>query len=63
MKDGCPSCGDRDRQRNVGKVEREHPVKGKSAPVLYRCDACGFLYTVPPLDDDQERFAWQRQAE
>ena len=63
MTEICPSCGDKEKQQNVGQVERDHPVKGKIAPVLYRCAACGFLYTVPPLDDDQERFACQRKAE
>lgn len=60
MKDGCPSCGDKDQQRTVGQVERSHPVKGMVTPTLYRCDACGYLYLLPPIEDDDERCAWHQ---
>ncbi|HET6881503.1 MAG TPA: hypothetical protein VFI31_15175 [Pirellulales bacterium] len=50
MKRACPSCGNKSDQKDVGKVERKDST-GRPAPTLYRCNACGHLYTVPKLPE------------
>lgn len=55
----CPACNNNDaeKQQNVGQVDTAAGTK----PMLFRCEACGFLYTVPPLDGDNEKSAWRRK--
>lgn len=59
----CPSCGDKDTQRNVGQVQSKHHDKAHVAITLYRCAACSFLYTVPKLEETKEQSARHGKGE
>ena len=52
MNDGCPACGDNGKQQRVGVIGRDEPTADEP-PVLYRCGECGFLYTIPRLDESR----------
>jgi rubredoxin len=49
----CPSCGDNKRQEDVGQVQCHRQTAAQATTTLYRCGACDFLYTVPPLDENR----------
>jgi hypothetical protein len=55
--DKCPSCGDKGNQQNVGQVQSKHLDKARIATTLFRCGECGFLYTVPPIEESKGRHA------
>jgi hypothetical protein len=49
----CPSCGDAERQQHIGDAMRDNrfgPLPARE--ILYRCAACGLLYTVPEKNED-----------
>jgi hypothetical protein len=45
----CPACADKKQQERLGQVSLDN--RGEPPPALYRCCACGYLYTVPKLED------------
>ena len=47
----CPSCADEGQQELMGFVSLNHQQMREPPPALYRCLACGYLYTVPALCD------------
>ena len=64
MTDGkCPSCGDNGDQQNVGQVQSKHLDKARVATTLYHCGACGYLYTVPAIEENKRQLAMPRKAD
>ncbi|HVX14453.1 MAG TPA: hypothetical protein VHC22_24920 [Pirellulales bacterium] len=49
----CPACADQTSQEWIRSVRTDDPLPGGPIPSLYRCHRCGFLYTVPKLEDHE----------
>jgi rubredoxin len=50
----CPYCGDEDRQRDWGEIKRQQAPLKLPAVILYRCENCAYLYTVPPIGENDQ---------
>lgn len=50
----CPYCGDETKQRDWGEVKRKQTAVKLPPVILYRCENCAFVYTMPPLGGGDE---------
>lgn len=49
----CPSCGAKDRQKQVGHIYQGKPLRDHEPVALLRCELCQFLYTAIPSPESR----------